>query len=59
MDCDEPHLALNEKMQPIQWIEQPIGALVALGSLWPQIGSKSQLQISTSSYFFMCKLLPM
>jgi hypothetical protein len=33
MDCDEPHLALNEKTQPIQWIEQPIGSLVAIGSL--------------------------
>ncbi len=29
MDCDEPHLMGNEKMQPIQWTEQPTGALVA------------------------------
>jgi hypothetical protein len=35
MDCDEPHLMPNEKMQPIQWIEQPTGALVVAGSLWP------------------------
>jgi len=35
MDCDEPHLVPNEKMQPISWIEQPIGALVVIGSLWP------------------------
>jgi hypothetical protein len=26
----------NEKMQPIQWTEQPTGALVATGSLWPK-----------------------
>ncbi len=35
MDYDEPHLTLNEKMQPIQWTERPTGALVAAGSLWP------------------------
>jgi hypothetical protein len=35
MDCDKPHLVSNEKMQPIQWIEQPTGALMATGSLWP------------------------
>jgi hypothetical protein len=35
MDCDEPHLTPNEKMQPIQWTERPTGALVATGSLWP------------------------
>jgi hypothetical protein len=35
MDYDEPHLAPNEKSQPIQWTEQPTGALVAAGSLWP------------------------
>jgi len=35
MDCNEPHLALNEKTQPIQWTERPTGALVAAGSLWP------------------------
>ncbi len=35
MDCDEPHLALNEKTQPIQWTEQGIGALVVTSSLWP------------------------
>jgi hypothetical protein len=39
MDYDEPHFPLNEKMQPIQWTEQPTGALVADGSLWPRIDS--------------------
>jgi len=39
MDCDEPHLASNEKTQPIQWTERPIGALVVTGSLWPQIST--------------------
>jgi hypothetical protein len=34
MDWDEPHLAPNEKTQPIQWTEWPTGALVAAGSLW-------------------------
>jgi hypothetical protein len=33
MDCDEPHLMLNDKTWPIQWIKQPIDALVATGSL--------------------------
>jgi len=37
MDCDEPHLALNEKTQPIQWTERPIGALVATSSLCPLV----------------------
>jgi hypothetical protein len=32
MDYDEPHLMLNEKTQPIQWTERPIGALVVVGS---------------------------
>ncbi len=36
IDCDEPHSAPNEKTQPIQWTERPIGALVAVNSLWPQ-----------------------
>jgi hypothetical protein len=31
----ESHLTLNEKTQPIQWTEQPTGALVTPGSLWP------------------------
>jgi hypothetical protein len=35
MDCDEPHLTSNEKMQPIQWTEQPTSAFAAAGSLWP------------------------
>jgi hypothetical protein len=35
IDCDEPHPASNEKTQPIQWTERPIGALVAVNSLWP------------------------
>jgi hypothetical protein len=34
MDCDEPHLTLNGKMQPIKWTEQPTGALVVVASLW-------------------------
>jgi hypothetical protein len=33
MDCDEPHLVPNEKMQPIEWTERPIKALVATSSL--------------------------
>jgi hypothetical protein len=37
MVCDEPHLMSNEKMQPIQWTEQPTGALMAAGSLWPVV----------------------
>jgi hypothetical protein len=32
MDSDEPHMMPNEKTQPIQWTEWPIGALVAVGS---------------------------
>jgi len=35
IDCDEPHSALNEKTQPIQWTKQPTGALVVVNSLWP------------------------
>jgi len=35
MDCDEPHLMLNGKTQPIQSIEWPTGALVVVGSLGP------------------------
>jgi hypothetical protein len=35
MDCREPHPALSEKTQPIQWTERPTGALVAVNSLWP------------------------
>jgi hypothetical protein len=31
------HLVPNEKTQPIQWTQQPTGALVAAGSLWPLI----------------------
>jgi hypothetical protein len=36
-DCDDLHPAPNEKTQPIQWTEQPTGALVAAGSLWPRV----------------------
>ncbi len=36
INCDEPHLAPNEKTQPIQWTERPTGALVAVNSLWPK-----------------------
>jgi len=35
MGCDKPHVTSNKKMEPIQWTEQPTGALVATGSLWP------------------------
>jgi len=35
IDYDEPHLAPNEKTQPIQWTERPTSALVAVNSLWP------------------------
>jgi hypothetical protein len=35
IDYDEPHLAPNEKTQPIRWIERPTGALVAVNSLCP------------------------
>jgi hypothetical protein len=41
IDCDEPHPAANEKTQPIQWIERPTGALVAVNSLWPDAPSSS------------------
>jgi hypothetical protein len=37
IDCDEPHPTLNEKTQPIQWTEQPTGALVVVNSLWPKL----------------------
>jgi hypothetical protein len=33
IDYDEPHPALNEKTQPIQWTKRPTGALVAVNSL--------------------------
>ncbi len=46
IDCDEPHLALNEKTQPIQWTEWPTGALVAVNSLWPE---KESLQLHVFS----------
>jgi hypothetical protein len=35
MNCDEPHLAPNDKTQPILWTERPTAALMAAGSLWP------------------------
>jgi hypothetical protein len=35
IDCDQPHLMPNKKTEPIQWTEQPTGAWVATGSLWP------------------------
>jgi hypothetical protein len=49
MDCDEPHLAPNEKTQPIQWTEWPTGALMAAGSLWP-IGLLSETGTGPDSY---------
>ncbi len=39
MDCDGPHLAPNEKTQPIQWTERSTGALVAASSLCPKLGT--------------------
>ncbi len=42
IDCDEPHPAPNEKMQPIQWTERPTGALVAVDSLCPMKLSLAQ-----------------
>jgi hypothetical protein len=32
MDSDETHVVSNEKTQPIQWTEQPTGALVVVDS---------------------------
>ncbi len=32
-ECDEPHLTLNEKTQPIQWTKRPTGALGDASSL--------------------------
>jgi len=49
MDCDEPHLAPNEKTQPIQWTEWPTGALMAASSLWP-IGLLSETGTGPDSY---------
>jgi hypothetical protein len=46
MDCDEPHLAPNEKTQPIQWSERPTGAFVAAGSLWPFLVTILVLQVA-------------
>ncbi len=40
MDCDEPHMPLNEKMQPIQWMKLPNGALVVTSSLWPSFARR-------------------
>jgi len=45
IDCDEPHPAPNEKTQPIQWTERPIGALVAVNSLWPSMRASHGIQI--------------
>jgi hypothetical protein len=33
INYDEPHLAPNEKTQPILWTEPPAGALMAIDSL--------------------------
>jgi hypothetical protein len=46
MDCDEPHLVLNEKTQPIQWTEWLIGALVAIGSLYPTLWLFQQVKLN-------------
>jgi hypothetical protein len=54
MDCDEPHLAWNEKTQPIQWTKWPTSALVAVGSLWPLVNNKGLISssICTSGEIF-------
>jgi hypothetical protein len=49
-DCDEPHLALNEKIQPIQWTKRPIGALVVVGSLWPDCSMVSRGSYSQNNF---------
>ncbi len=46
MDCDEPHPTSNEKTQPIQWTEQPTGALVAAGSFWSSSMAEGPAQLS-------------
>jgi hypothetical protein len=51
MDYDEPHPAPNEKTQPIQWTERPTGALVAAGSLWPELPCP-QLIFPSKTWFF-------
>jgi hypothetical protein len=39
MDCDEPHMAPNEKTQPIQWTERATNALVAPDSFCPALAT--------------------
>jgi len=46
MDYDEPHLMLNEKTQPIEWIEQPTSALVHYGPS-PLLFFNSKMVFST------------
>jgi hypothetical protein len=45
MNCDEPHLAPNEKTQPIQWTERPTCVLVAAGSLCPRLWGTRRNQV--------------
>ncbi len=59
MDCHEPHRAPNEKMQGIQWTERPIGALVAVGSLWPPLIAFATERTAASQLLFVSKLLPL
>ncbi len=51
IDCDELHLAPNEKTQPILWTEGPAGALMAAGSVWPFIPIH---EISRMGFFGWC-----
>jgi hypothetical protein len=42
MDCNELHLAPNEKTQPIRWTERPTCASLAAGSLCPTFATLGQ-----------------
>jgi hypothetical protein len=47
MDCDEPHLAPNEKTQPIQWTEWLTSAfLFAASSFWPNSSNMKLILIT-------------
>jgi hypothetical protein len=35
----------NEKTHPIQWTEQPTGALVGAGSLWPFLTYRNNFRL--------------
>ncbi len=57
MDCDEPHLMSNEKMQPIQWTGRPISALVAASSLQPTLSHLTTNQGSRLNFGKLMKVL--